>query len=112
MKMAALLLAAAAAAVSTTPDIPFRWDELVASDWPAALERSARTCVLPIGTLENPAPHPPSASALIRAREISARAAKQEYAAVFPDYFYGQINEARQQPGAFALPPSVVWDLM
>jgi len=31
---------------------------------------------------------------------------------VFPDYFYGQINEARHQPGTFALPPRVVWDLL
>jgi len=31
---------------------------------------------------------------------------------VFPDYFYGQINEARHQPGTFALPERVVWDLI
>ena len=31
---------------------------------------------------------------------------------MFPDYFYGQINEARHQPGTFALPPRVVWDLL
>ena len=31
---------------------------------------------------------------------------------VFPDYFYGQIYEARHQPGTFALPARVVWDLL
>ncbi|HLY68426.1 MAG TPA: creatininase family protein, partial [Puia sp.] len=41
-----------------------------------------------------------------------ARATKKEYAVVFPDYFYGQINEARHQPGTFALPERVVWDLL
>jgi creatinine amidohydrolase len=51
-------------------------------------------------------------SDLIQAREWSARAAKREYAVVFPDYFYGQINEAKHQPGAFALPSRVVWDLL
>lgn len=45
-------------------------------------------------------------------REWSARAARQEYAVVFPDYFYGQINEARQQPGTFSLPPTMVLDLL
>jgi creatinine amidohydrolase len=37
---------------------------------------------------------------------------KQEYAVVFPDYFYGQIYEARHQPGTFALPSRLIWDLL
>src|SRR3954471_18597339 len=108
----ALLWLAAAAAVTTSSDLPFRWDELVASDWPAALEKSSRTCILPIGILEKHGPHAPIGSDLIHVREWSARAAKREYAVVFPDYFYGQINEARHQPGTFALPPAVVLDLL
>jgi creatinine amidohydrolase len=110
VKLTLAVLAVAAAAAS--PELPFRWDELTASDWPAALERSARTCVLPIGILEKHGPHAPIGSDLIHVREWSARAARQEYAVVFPDYFYGQINEARQQPGTFSLPPAVVWDLL
>ena len=113
MKLAlALFTAAAATAAAATPEMPFRWDELTASDWPAALERSARTCILPIGILEKHGPHAPIGSDLIHVREWSARAARQEYAVVFPDYFYGQINEARQQPGTFALPPTMVLDLL
>src|SRR5256714_12021525 len=92
--------------------LPARWDELVASDWQKALDKSSRTCILPIGILEKHGPHAPIGSDLIQVREISARAATREYAVVFPDYFYGQINEARQQPGAFSLPPAVVWDLL
>src|SRR5438552_18169752 len=111
MKLALALIAAAAAA-APSPDLPFRWDELTASDWPTALTRSSRTCILPIGILEKHGPHAPIGSDLIQVREISARAAKQEYAVVFPDYFYGQINEAREYPGAFSLPPPVVWDLL
>jgi len=107
-----LALAVLAAAVATSSDLPFRWDELTASDWPAALERSSRTCILPIGILEKHGPHAPIGSDLIHVREWSARAARQEYAVVFPDYFYGQINEARQQPGTFSLPPTMVLDLL
>jgi creatinine amidohydrolase len=110
MKLALAFLAAAAAAAA--PDPPFRWDELTASDWPSALERSARTCILPIGILEKHGPHAPIGSDLIHVREWSARAARKEYAVVFPDYFYGQINEARQQPGTFSLPAPLVWDLL
>ncbi|HTJ52736.1 MAG TPA: creatininase family protein [Cyclobacteriaceae bacterium] len=89
-----------------------RWDELTASDWPLALKNSNRTCILPIGILEKHGPHVPLGSDLIQVREWSARATKREYAVVFPDYFYGQINEAKHQPGIFALPERVVWDLL
>src|SRR5580658_3115816 len=89
-----------------------RWDELTASDWPKALDRSGHICILPIGILEKHGPHVPIGSDLIQVREWAARATKKEYAVVFPDYFYGQINEARHQPGTFALPERVVWDLL
>jgi len=93
-------------------NLPARWDELTASDWPRALEKSSRTCILPIGILEKHGPHAPIGSDLIQVREWAARATKKEYAVVFPDYFYGQINEARHQPGTFALPEKVVWELL
>jgi creatinine amidohydrolase len=92
--------------------LPVGWDELTASDWPKAQEEAARTCILPIGILEKHGPHVPIGSDLIQAREWAARAAREEYAVVFPQYFYGQIYEARHQPGAFALPSRVVWDLL
>lgn len=93
-------------------ELPARWDELTASDWPKAQERAAHTCILPIGILEKHGPHAPLGSDLIHVREWAARATKQEYAVVFPDFFYGQIYEARHQPGTFALPSRVVWDLL
>jgi creatinine amidohydrolase len=107
-----LALTPATAVAEEARPLPVRWDELTASDWPKALERSAQTCILPIGILEKHGQHAPMGSDLIKARELSARAAKQEYAVVFPDYFYGQIYEARHQPGTFALPSRVVWDLL
>jgi creatinine amidohydrolase len=93
-------------------EIPTRWDELTATDWPGALEKSARTAVLPIGILEKHGPHGPIGSDLIQVREVAARATKSEYAVVFPDYFYGQIYEARHQPGTFALPSRLIWELL
>jgi creatinine amidohydrolase len=104
-----LLLVAPAAAAQ---DLPTRWDELTASDWSKALEKSHQTAILPIGILEKHGPHAPIGSDLIQARDLVARAVKQEYAVVFPDYFYGQIYEARHQPGTFALPARLIWDLL
>ena len=93
-------------------ELPARWDELTATDWPRALEKSNKTCILPMGILEKHGPHAPIGSDLIHVREWSARATKKEYAVVFPDYFYGQINEARQQYGTFSLPSKLVWELL
>jgi creatinine amidohydrolase len=93
-------------------DVPARWDELTASDFPAALDKSSQTCILPFGILEKHGPHSPIGTDLIHVREWAARATKQEYAVVFPDYFYGQINEAKQQFGTFALPSRLIYDLL
>jgi creatinine amidohydrolase len=98
--------------ISYAQEIPTRWDELTTSDWNKALEKSSRTCILPIGILEKHGPHSPLGTDLINVREVAARAAQKEYAVVFPDYFYGQINEARQQPGTFALPSNLIFNLL
>lgn len=112
MKLLFAALVLAGASTAATQDLVARWDELLASDWPKALEKSAATCILPIGILEKHGPHAPIGSDLIHVREWAARATRREYAVVFPDYFYGQINEARHQPGTFSLPPQVVWELL
>jgi creatinine amidohydrolase len=115
--MRALAVLAGLGAVLAGPvlradDLPPRWDDLTATQWPEALERSGRTCVLPFGILEKHGPHAPIGSDLIKAREISLRAAQREYAVVFPDYIYGQINEARHQPGAFAVSDRLALDIL
>jgi len=107
-----LLIALLFSATTFAQDIPARWDELVASDFPKALEKSSKTCILPIGILEKHGPHSPIGTDLIHVREWAARAVKSEYAVVFPDYFYGQINEARHQPGTFALPSDIIYKLL
>lgn len=97
---------------SVAQELPARWDELTTSDWNKAMEKSSKTCILPIGILEKHGPHSPLGTDLIHVREVAARAVKNEYAVVFPDYFYGQINEARQQPGTFALPSRLIYDML
>jgi creatinine amidohydrolase len=110
MKIISLLLLFPLITWSQT--LPSRWDELTASDWEMALKKSDSTCILPIGILEKHGPHGPIGSDLIKVRQWSARATKKEYAVVFPDYFYGQINEAKQQYGTFSLPSSLVMELL
>ncbi|MGN6641033.1 MAG: creatininase family protein [Mucilaginibacter sp.] len=105
------LLCGSIAAVQAQ-QLPARWDELTATDWPKALAQSDSTCILPFGILEKHGPHVPIGSDLIQVHEWSNMAVKQSYAVIFPDYLFGQINEAKHQPGAFALPERVTWDLL
>ena len=45
-------------------------------------------------------------------RELALRAAQQEYAIVFPPYYFGQIFEAKHQPGTLAYSERLIWDLL
>ena len=110
--LAATFLLLFSTVVAISQNLHSRWDELTASEWPKALALSDSTCILPFGILEKHGPHGPIGSDLIKVRDCSAMATKREYAVVFPDYYFGQIYEAKQQPGTFALPPRVVWDML
>ncbi|CAN5376735.1 creatininase family protein [soil metagenome] len=93
-------------------DIPSRWDEITASDWPLAMERSSQTIILPFGILEKHGSHAPMGSDNIHVREWAARATQREYTVVFPVYFFGQVFEAKLQPGTFALPSKLALELL
>jgi len=93
-----LLLATPSAAQSPST----RWEELTASDFVQALQASKGTCALPFGIIEKHGPAGPLGTDLINVRYTTALAAKQEYTIIFPEYYFGQIAEARHQPGTVA----------
>src|SRR5947207_479666 len=79
-----------------------KWEELTAPDFVKAIRQSQGTCLLPIGILEKHGAHLPLGNDLINVRYVSEHAAAEEYAVMFPAYYFGQIFEARQQPGTVA----------
>jgi creatinine amidohydrolase len=82
--------------------LPVNWEELTAGDFVKALQQSKGVCVLPFGIIEKHGPHLPLGTDLINIRYLARHAAEQEYAVVFPDYYFGQIFEARHEPGTLA----------
>jgi len=78
------------------------WEELTAADFGEAIHQSGGTCLLPFGILEKHGPHLPLGTDLLNVRYASLHAAEQEYAVVFPEYYFGQIFEARHQAGTVA----------
>jgi creatinine amidohydrolase len=78
------------------------WEELTASDFRQGIRRSQGTCLLPFGILEKHGPHLPLGTDLLDVRYAALHAAEEEYAVVFPEYYFGQIAEAKHEPGTVA----------
>src|SRR3984957_3825598 len=97
-----LILACAASTCAPQQPLPAKWEELTAPDFVAAIHQSKGLCVLPFGIIEKHGPHLPLGTDLLDVRYAVMNAVKQEYAVVFPEYYFGQIFEARQQPGTVA----------
>ncbi len=93
-------------------DLRIKYEELTALEYADALELAEKTIMLPIGILEKHGPHLPLGTDLIDVREIALQAATNEYAVVFPQYYFGQIFEAKHQPGTIAYSPRLIWDLL
>jgi creatinine amidohydrolase len=96
-----ILLFSAATCIAQT-NLPAKWEELTGPDFVQAIHQSQGVCVLPFGIIEKHGPHLPLGTDLLDVRFAVMNAVKQEYAVVFPEYYFGQIFEAQQQPGTVA----------
>src|SRR6202048_2704713 len=99
--IAMALLGAAAAAPAQTKLSP-KWEELTAEEFRQAIGKAQGTCLLPFGILEKHGPHLPLGTDLLNVRYVTEHAVRQEYAVIFPEYYFGQIAEARHEPGTVA----------
>jgi len=100
---------------STTPDsgkLSTQWEELTGPDFIRAIQKAQGVCLLPFGILEKHGPHLPIGTDLINARWVALHSAAEEYAVVFPAYYFGQIDEARHQPGTMAYSRHIQLDLL
>src|SRR5258708_6425446 len=97
MRNVLILLAVIFCAVCARPQqqLSVRWEELTAEDFRSAIQKSQGTCLLPFGILEKHGPHLPLGTDLLNVRHAALAAAQQEFAVVYPEYYFGQIFEAR-----------------
>jgi creatinine amidohydrolase len=105
LKKIALLLAAitlCGGALNAQTKLSAKWEELTASDFRDAIAQSKGVCILPFGILEKHGPHLPLGTDLLNVRYASLHAVEKEYAVVFPEYYFGQIFEAKHEPGTIA----------
>jgi len=91
-----------ATAQASQHKLSVHWEELTAADFREGIHWAQGTCVLPFGILEKHGPHLPLGTDLLDVRYAALHAAEQEYALVFPEYYFGQIAEAKHEPGTIA----------
>src|SRR4029078_6055638 len=103
MRKCSLLLVVAG--ILRAQNLPVKWEECTVEDCAKKIKQSRGPCVLPFGILEKHGPHLPLGNDLINARYSAIHGAEQEYAGVFPEYYFGQIFEAKHQPGTIAYSP-------
>jgi len=108
-----LMLLFCLAAMSQNPaKLPVRLEELTSPQFVKAVELSKGVCVIPMGIIEKHATQLPLGSDLFEARASVEAAAAKEYAVVFPPYYFGQIFEARHQPGTVAYSNDLIWQIL
>src|ERR1700733_5696649 len=98
----ALLLCLLTGAFGSAQQLSTKWEELTAADFVKPLQSSSGVCLFPFGIIEKHGPSGPLGTDLINVRGATLQAVKQQYAIVFPEYYFGQIAEARHQPGTVA----------
>jgi creatinine amidohydrolase len=107
-----LLPASGLFAQLSSASLPVKYEELTVPLFIQAVGKSASTCLVPLGIMEKHGNHLPLGTDLINIRATAVKAAQQEYVVVFPEYYFGQINEARHQPGTVAYSPDLIWKMM
>src|SRR5271170_5241689 len=100
--MVVLVSAGMTVAAQTQNKLSTHWEELTGPDFRDAIQQAKGTCLLPFGILEKHGAHLPLGTDLLNVRYAALHAAADEYAVVFPEYYFGQISEAKHEPGTVA----------
>jgi creatinine amidohydrolase len=106
----AVSLYATSCAFSQT--LPMKWEEMTAAEFQQGIQKAQGTCILPFGIIEKHGPHLPLGNDLINVRYAVQHGVSQEYAIVFPEYYFGQIFEAKHEPGTVAYSAKLQLELL
>ena len=107
-----IFLFALTVSLAMAQNLSVKWEELTAGDFMKAIEKSRGTCIPPFGVLEKHGPHLPLGNDLINVRYLALHGAQQEFSVVFPEYYFGQIFEAKHEPGTIAYSPRLQLELL
>ena len=82
-----------------------RWLYTTSENFPALVEASAKTCVIPMGCVEKHGLHLPLGTDNIHSTHIAFEASKLETVCVFPTFFFGDVPGGPAMPaGSISMP--------
>jgi creatinine amidohydrolase len=110
--LAAVFVVLLAQIASPQNVLPVQWESLTSGDFAKAISQAQGTCLLPFGILEKHGQQLPLGTDLINVRYTSINAAHKEFVVVFPEYYFGQIFEARHEPGTVAYSTKLQLELL
>jgi len=90
----------------------YHWEQLTCPDFRAAVEAVRGVCIMPLGCVEKHGPHLPLGTDVLVARRVAELAVEQEPAIIFPPQFLGWIHDGKHHPGAVALKPEVLLEML
>jgi len=108
----ALVFLGASSVLAGQTKLSPHWEELTGPDFVMAIHQAQSVCMLPFGIMEKHGAHLPLGNDLINVRFVTDKAAEQNYAVIFPPYYFGQIAEAKHQPGTVSYSMRLQLDLL
>jgi creatinine amidohydrolase len=88
-----------------------QWEQLTSTELGQAA-RDPGVCIVPFGVLERHSEHLPLGTDYLNCHRLACLGAEREPAVVFPPFYFGQIYEATCFPGAVALKPTLLLELI
>jgi len=79
------------------------WEQLTSPEFAKAVDACRGVCLVPMGVVEKHGDHLPLGQDTIYIHDVASMAAERETAMVFPQYYFGQIHEAKHVPGTIAM---------
>jgi creatinine amidohydrolase len=107
-----LAVTSIASLAQTESKLSPKWEELTGPDFITAIHQAQGVCMLPFGIIEKHGPQLPLGTDLINVRYATEHAAADEYAVIFPAYYFGQIAEAEHEPGTLSYSMHMQLDLL
>jgi len=88
------------------------WIHIKSDEFPAAVEKCNRVCVIPIGCVEAHGTHMPLGCDTIASAAFAQRAAELEPVCVFPEMYFGEKSGAGEFPGTIIFPIPLIWEIL
>ena len=88
------------------------WEELRQDEFSAAVEKSSKVCVLPIGCVEAHAIHLPLGCDVMHVMHHCILASEMEPIVIFPPIYFGEKSGAGEYPGTIIFPESLIMKIL